>query len=69
MGFTDASSTIIQRPLAFGPPGGGGMGGGIGGLQPIGRPAAPMNGMRALPVVPRQEPHARRPSTIHYWSS
>jgi syntaxin 5 len=45
MGFTDASSTIIQRPLAFGPPGGGGMGGGIGGLQPIGRPAAPMNGM------------------------
>ena len=24
MGFTDASSTIIQRPLAFGPPGGGG---------------------------------------------
>jgi syntaxin 5 len=41
MGFTDASSTIIQRPLAFGPPGGsgggGGGGGGMGGLQPLGR--------------------------------
>ena len=45
MGFTDASSTIIQRPLAFGPPGGGSMDGSMGGLQSIGRPA-PMNGMR-----------------------
>ena len=49
MGFTDASSTIIQRPLAFGPPGGGNMDGSMdgsmGGLQSIGRPA-PMNGMR-----------------------
>ena len=46
MGFTDDSSTILQRPLAFGPPGGMsnspgmgfGGGGGGGGLQQLGRP-------------------------------
>lgn len=38
MGFTDTSSSIIQRPLTFGAPSGG-MGGGMGGgLQPLNRP-------------------------------